>query len=60
MARHEMRKVGEGGDVVIPADFRRELGIEPGDLVEFEEREDGIFLRPARSAPRDRSRERDR
>jgi AbrB family looped-hinge helix DNA binding protein len=38
---------------VIPANIRREFGIEPGDLVEFEERDDGILLRPVEAAPRE-------
>lgn len=50
MARHETRKVGDGGDVVIPKSMREKLGIEPGDEVEFEESERGVMLRRAEEA----------
>ena len=51
MARHERRQVMDGGAVVIPADFRRDLGVEPGDDVVFEQRDDGsVLLRAADSA----------
>lgn len=54
MARHETRKVGEGGTVVIPAEFRRQLGIEPGDTVTFEGRKDEVVILPPRKEKKTR------
>ncbi len=43
-------RVSEGGRIVIPADFRRELNIQEGDLVRIQ-LEDGILrVTPARTA----------
>lgn len=39
------RKVGPKGQVVIPQDFREELGIRPGSKVEFRFTEDGIMIK---------------
>jgi len=36
-----MTQVGQGGRVVIPADFRRALGIKPGDRVVLSLDQDG-------------------
>lgn len=47
----EMSRVGKKGTVVIPADLRQRFGIEEGSFVIAEEREDGIFLRPATLPP---------
>ena len=38
-------KVGERGQVTIPKRLRRSLGIQPGEEVEFEEREGALLLR---------------
>jgi len=38
------------GQLVLPAQMRRSLRLRPRAKVEAEEREDGIFLRPARAA----------
>ncbi len=40
-------KVGERGQVTIPKRLRRSLGIQPGEEVEFEEREGALLLRRA-------------
>ena len=37
------------GQLTVPADVRRALGLEKGDTVSFELEETGAFLRPARS-----------
>ena len=47
----EMSKVGKRGTVVIPANLRREFGIEEGTFVITEAREDGVLLRPAVALP---------
>ncbi len=39
------RKVGPKGQVVIPKDFREEMGIHPGSKVEFRFTEDGIVIK---------------
>jgi AbrB family looped-hinge helix DNA binding protein len=44
-------KVGKRGTVVIPAKLRRRFGIHEGSLVITEERDDGIFIRPAVVVP---------
>ena len=41
-------KVTSKGQVTIPKDIRRVLGIEEGDSVVFEANESGVHLRPAR------------
>lgn len=40
-------KIAEGGSVVIPAEYRRELGLEPGDevIIRLEEGELRILTR---------------
>lgn len=38
-------RVGPKGQVVIPKDLRDELGILPGDLVDFDRVEDGVVVR---------------
>lgn len=38
--------VSSKGQIVIPAELREELGIEPGTQVRFERCEDGLLLRP--------------
>jgi len=40
-------KVGERGQVTIPKQLRRSLGIQPCEEVEFEEREGALLLRRA-------------
>jgi len=44
-------KVGRRGTVVLPAKFRRRLGIEEGSFIVAEERENGILIRPAKIVP---------
>jgi AbrB family looped-hinge helix DNA binding protein len=42
-------KVGAKGQVVLPKEMRDRLGIRPGDEVVFDDREDEIVVRRARS-----------
>jgi AbrB family looped-hinge helix DNA binding protein len=44
-------RVGPKGQVVIPKELRDELGIEPGDEVNFWRDGDHVALRPARRRP---------
>ena len=44
-------RVGPKGQVVIPKDLRDELGIEPGDEVNFWRDGDHVALGPARHRP---------
>lgn len=39
-------RVGERGQIVIPAKMRRAFVLKPGKPVIFEEKEDGIMLKP--------------
>lgn len=43
----ETTKVGKKGVVVIPAIMRKKLGLTEGSLAIIEEKENGIFIRPA-------------
>ena len=45
-------RVGENGRVVIPAAFRRLLGIRPGDLLTLRLDQDGIVVESRRAAVR--------
>lgn len=45
-------KVVEGGRIILPAQFRRSLGLEKGDTVLIELHEDELRVRPARAALR--------
>jgi AbrB family looped-hinge helix DNA binding protein len=47
----EASRVGKRGAVVIPARLRRRFGIEEGDFVIAEEREEGILIRRAEVRP---------
>jgi AbrB family looped-hinge helix DNA binding protein len=40
-------KIGPNGALVIPAEMRRRLGLDEGDLVLIEETTDGLAIRPA-------------
>lgn len=44
-------RIGRRGTIVIPAPFRRRLGLSEGSIIIAEEREDGILLRPAVAVP---------
>ena len=44
-------RVGAKGQVVIPKELRDELGIEPGDEVNFWRHDDHVAIRPAGRAP---------
>lgn len=44
-------KVGKRGTVVVPAELRREYGLDEGTLVIVERRADGLLLRPAKAIP---------
>ena len=45
-------RVGEKGQVTIPIEHRRALGLHPGSEVEFETRDDELVLRKMRSGGR--------
>lgn len=45
-------KIIDGGKLIIPAAFRRTLGIETGDTVVVELGEDGLYVRSLSSAVR--------
>ncbi len=47
-------KVGKRGAIVVPARLRKRFGIEEGSLVIAEEKDDGIFIRPAMIVPVER------
>ena len=44
-------KVGKRGTIVIPAELRKQFGIEEGSLVIAEASEGGILIRPAVALP---------
>jgi len=44
-------KIGKRGTVVIPASLRRKYGLKEGAIVILEERQEGLFLRPAATFP---------
>jgi AbrB family looped-hinge helix DNA binding protein len=46
MAVRKYSRIQEKGQVTIPAEIRRNLGLEKGDLVAFEERDDGVLIIP--------------
>ncbi|HXP87795.1 MAG TPA: AbrB/MazE/SpoVT family DNA-binding domain-containing protein [Bryobacteraceae bacterium] len=41
-------RVTSKGQITIPHEIRRVLGVQPGDTVEFESGEDGVKVRPVR------------
>jgi len=43
-------KVGPKGQVVIPKEFRDELGLRPGDEVVFSRENQGVLVEPVRSS----------
>jgi AbrB family looped-hinge helix DNA binding protein len=45
-------KIIDGGKLIIPASFRRKLGIDTGDTVVLEMEEDGLHVRSLSSAVR--------
>ena len=45
-------KIIDGGKLIIPASFRRKLGIDTGDTVVLEMDEDGLHVRSLSSAVR--------
>jgi len=47
-------RVGKRGAIVVPAKLRKRFGIEEGSLVIAEEKDDGIFIRPAMIVPVER------
>ena len=42
------RTIGPKGQVVIPKDIRKHLGVEPGSEVIFEVREDEVVMKPGK------------
>lgn len=53
VAGPETGRIGKRGTLVIPVTMRRRLGIREGSLVIIEDREGGIFVRPAVAVPVD-------
>lgn len=47
----EVTRVGKRGTVVIPAALRKRYGLEEGQEVLVEEKEEGLLLRPAVTLP---------
>jgi AbrB family looped-hinge helix DNA binding protein len=47
MARSDSIKVGKRGTIVLPAELRRQYGIDEGSTVIAEATEEGILLKPA-------------
>ncbi len=43
-------RVSEGGRIVIPADFRRQLNIQEGDLIHIRLEDGAVRVTPARTA----------
>lgn len=52
MATRKYSRIQEKGQVTVPAEIRRKLGLEKGDLVSFEEGPEGVLLVPQK-APTD-------
>ncbi|HKP51923.1 MAG TPA: AbrB/MazE/SpoVT family DNA-binding domain-containing protein [Chloroflexia bacterium] len=46
MAASKLSMVQEKGQVTIPAEIRRKLGLKKGDMVAFIETEDGVLISP--------------
>jgi AbrB family looped-hinge helix DNA binding protein len=46
MARLRLSAVQERGQVTIPAEIRKKLGLKKGDLVAFVETEEGVLITP--------------
>ena len=46
MAASKLSMVQEKGQVTIPIEIRRKLGLKKGDMVAFVETEDGVLLSP--------------
>ena len=54
--RNFKTKLGKGGRIVIPTEYRRELGVEPGDELILHLDEDGLRLyTPAQDVARARA-----
>lgn len=54
--RNFKTKLGKGGRIVIPTEYRRELGVEPGDELILHLNEDGLRLyTPAQAVARAQS-----
>lgn len=53
MAQHFSTRMGRRGSVVLPATLRRRFRLKEGSPLVAEEREGGIFLRPAITIPID-------
>lgn len=45
----EYVRIGKRGTVVIPADARRRLGLEEGEMLVMEESSQGLLLKPVRA-----------
>lgn len=46
MTERKLSRVQEKGQVTLPADLRRKLGLKKGDLVAITETEDGVLITP--------------
>lgn len=44
-------KIGKRGTLVIPSQIRQSYGLEDGDLISVESRQEGILLRPVVTLP---------
>jgi AbrB family looped-hinge helix DNA binding protein len=47
-------RVGKRGAIIVPANLRKQFGIEEGTVVTAEERDNGILIRPAVIIPVER------
>jgi AbrB family looped-hinge helix DNA binding protein len=51
MAAVVTSRIGKRGTIVLPAQLRRQFGLEEGSIVIAEARRDGILIRPAKVTP---------
>lgn len=51
MSQPSTAKIGKRGTLVIPAEFRKRLGLEDDSIVAIEEHDGGILIRPVAILP---------